>query len=153
MTAHEAGISRNEKEDMSKAQSLRVLALQSQDAIELLASKWRITILHLLRSGPLRHTQLQRAIEPISPKMLTQTLRGMERDGLIERHIHRVIPPHVEYQLNPMGESLIPLLRNLCHWAKANAKRRDEARHRFDHPTKDGDRARASSVSRTRPAQ
>ena len=146
-------ISLNKRKYMTKVQSLRVLALQSQDAIELLTSKWRITILHLLTSGPLRHNQLQRAIERVSPKMLTQTLRGMERDGLIARQIHRVIPPHVEYQLNPMGETLIPLLRNLCHWAKANAQRRDEARHRFDHPAKDGDRARSSSVSSTRPRQ
>jgi DNA-binding HxlR family transcriptional regulator len=143
-------ISLDEGKDMTKVQSLRVLALQSQDAIELLTSKWRITILHLLTSGPLRHNQLQRAIERVSPKMLTQTLRGMERDGLIARQIHKVIPPHVEYQLNPMGETLMPLLRNLCHWAKANAQRRDEARHRFDHPAKDGDRARSSSVSMAR---
>jgi DNA-binding HxlR family transcriptional regulator len=124
---------RDQKADMSKVQSLQALALQSQDAIELLSSKWRITILHLLRPGPLRHSDLQRGITLVSPKMLTQTLRGMERDGLIERSIHRVVPPHVEYQLSPMGQTLLPSLRNLCHWAKANAKWRDEARRRFDH--------------------
>src|SRR5258708_10377711 len=95
---------------MSKVQSLQALALQSQDAIELLSSKWRITILHLLRSGPLRHSDLQRGIKLVSPKMLTQTLRGMERDGLIERTIHRVVPPHVELHLITIGQTLIPLL-------------------------------------------
>lgn len=138
------------KADMSKVQSLRALALQSQDAIELLSSKWRITILHLLRSGPLRHSDLQRAIERVSPKMLTQTLRGMERDGLVERNVHQVVPPHVEYQLNPMGQTLIPLLRNLCHWAKANAKCRDEARRRFDHPSKNGSHTLRPAPARTR---
>ncbi len=139
-----------QKADVSKVQSLRARALQSQDAIELLSSKWRITILHLLRAGPLRHSDLQRGIERVSPKMLTQTLRGMERDGLIERNIHRVVPPHVEYQLNPMAETLIPLLGNLCHWAKANAKCRDEARRRFDYSPKDGRQTLPVTVARHR---
>lgn len=121
---------------MSKLQSIRMRALQSRDAIELLSDKWRIAILHLLTNGTLRHNELQRAIEHVSPKMLTQTLRRMERDGLIERQVHHFIPPHVEYQLAPMGKSVIPLLRNLCHWAKANAKSRDEARRQFDHSSK-----------------
>ena len=121
-----------QKIDMGNAPSLRARALQSQDAIELLSSKWRITVLHLLTPGPLRHAQLQRAIERVSPKMLTQTLRGMERDGLIERRIYKVVPAHVEYRLNPMAQSLVPLLRSLCLWARANTKNRDEARRRFD---------------------
>ena len=50
--------------------------------------------------------------------MLTQTLRGLERDGLIRREVHQTVPAHVEYELTAMGESVIPLLRNLCHWAK-----------------------------------
>jgi DNA-binding HxlR family transcriptional regulator len=56
----------------------------------------------------------------------------MERDGLIRRNVHNVIPPHVEYELTSMGRSIIPLLRELCHWAKANAKQRDRSRRRFD---------------------
>ena len=117
---------------MSKLQAIRVRALQSRDAIELLSNKWRVTILHLLTPGPLRASELQRAIPQVSPKMLTQTLRGLERDGLIGREVHKVVPPHVQYELTPMGESIIPLLRNLCHWAKANANTRDDARRRFD---------------------
>jgi DNA-binding HxlR family transcriptional regulator len=117
---------------MAKLQSLRARALQSRDAIELLSHKWRVAILHLLTSGPLRANELQRAIRKVSPKMLTQTLRRLERDGLIHRHVRNVIPPHVEYELTPMGESVIPLLRSLCHWAKANAENRDEARRQFD---------------------
>jgi DNA-binding HxlR family transcriptional regulator len=136
MVADFVETSLEQRVEMSKVQSLRALALQSQEAIELLSSKWRITILHLLRSGPLRHNELQRGIERVSPKMLTQTLRGMERDGLIDRKIHQVVPPHVAYQLNPMGQSLVPLLRDLCHWAKANAKCRDDSRRRFDHSSR-----------------
>ena len=117
---------------MGTVQSIRERALQSRDAIELLSSRWRITILHLLTSGPLRANQIQRGIEGVSPKVLTQTLRGLERDGLIAREVRNVVPPHVEYRLTDMGEQVIPLLRNLCHWAKRNAHKRDEARRVFD---------------------
>jgi DNA-binding HxlR family transcriptional regulator len=117
---------------MSKVQSSLTRALQSRDAIELLSNKWRVTLLHLLTGGALRAGELQNAVLEVSPKMLTQTLRGLERDGLIRRHVHQAVPAHVEYELTAMGESVIPLLRNLCHWAKANAKNRDEARRRFD---------------------
>ena len=135
---------------MSRLQTFRVRALQSRDAIELLSDKWRIVILHLLTSGALRHNELQRAIEQVSPKMLTQTLRGLERDGLIERQVHNVVPAHVEYRLTPMGESVIPLLRNLCHWAKANAKSRDDARRQFDDSSKNRSAIPVGSEIRSR---
>ena len=83
--------------------TLRKRALQSRDAIELLSSKWRVTVLHMLGPGPLRANELQRAIDKISPKVLTQTLRGMERDGLLERRVRQVVPAHVEYALTAMG--------------------------------------------------
>jgi DNA-binding HxlR family transcriptional regulator len=117
---------------MAKPPGLRTRALQSRHAIELLSDKWRITILHLLEPGPLRSGQLQRAIEGVSPKVLTQTLRRMERDGLISRKIYPVVPPRVEYQLTEMGASLISPLRGLCHWAEAHVKERDQARQEFD---------------------
>lgn len=115
-----------------KGSSLNARALQSRDAIQLLSDKWRIVVLHLLTPGPLRTSQLQRAIEGISAKMLTQTLRGLERDGLIERLVESVVPARVQYRLTPMGESVIPLLRDLCHWAKAHGKMRNAARKRYD---------------------
>jgi DNA-binding HxlR family transcriptional regulator len=118
---------------MSDAMLFRERALQSNDAIELLANKWRITILHILREGPLRTREIQTAIPEVSPKMMTQALRGMERDGLLVREVHNTGTRHVEYRLTPMGTSLIPPLQELCRWAKANVRRRDEARERFDH--------------------
>lgn len=112
--------------------SLKFTVLQSRDAIELLSDKWRIALLHLLEKGPLRNHALQSAIEEVSPKMLTQTLRRMERDGLIKRTVHRVSPPRVEYELTEMGSSVIAPIRKLCHWAKAHIGERDAARARFD---------------------
>jgi DNA-binding HxlR family transcriptional regulator len=64
--------------------------------------------------------------------VLTQTLRGMERDGLIHREIFNVVPPRVEYGLTNMGRSLIKPLVDLCHWAKAHIAERDQARSKFD---------------------
>jgi len=117
---------------MAKVVSIKDRALQSRDALELLSDKWRITVLHVLRDGPLRTRELQSGIDQISPKMLTQTLRGMERDGLIHRTVYSVVPPRVEYQLTDMGCSVLKPLQELCHWAKAHIAERDTARKRYD---------------------
>ena len=82
---------------MARILTLRERALESRDAIELVSNKWRIAILHLVTAGPLRTRDLQRALLNVSPKVLTQTLRAMERDGLIERTVFAVVPPRVEY--------------------------------------------------------
>ncbi len=112
--------------------TIRGRVLQSRDAIELLSDKWRIAILHVLELGPQRSGALQKAMPGVSPKVLTQTLRGMERDGLISRNVRTVIPRHVEYQLTSMGESVIAPLRELCHWAQSHVSERDKARRDFD---------------------
>ncbi len=117
---------------MARGPGLRSLALQSRDAIELLADKWRIVVLHLLRNGVLRTHELQEAIEGISAKVLTQTLRGMERDGLITRTAYPTAPSRVEYELTDMGRSVIKPVQELCHWARAHVAERDAARARFD---------------------
>ena len=136
---------------MARLPSISARALQSRDAIELLSSKWRVTILHLLTPSSLRANKLQRAIRKVSPKVLTQTLRGLERDGLIHRHVHNVIPPHVEYQLTPMGKSVIPLLHNLCLWATDHAAARDDARHRFDQSLKNSGAPRKALRTQNQP--
>ena len=118
---------------MARVLNLRARALESRDAIDLVANKWRIAVLHLLTPGPLRTRDLQRGLVDVSPKMLTQTLRSMERDGLIERTVFAAVPPRVEYHLSQMGRSLLGPLRELCLWARANSAERDEARRRFDH--------------------
>lgn len=111
---------------------LRAETLQSRDVVELLADKWRIPILHVLEKRVLRTHEIQSAMLRVSPKMLTQTLRGMERDGLVQRMIRPVAPPHVEYALTRMGRSVIKPLRVLCSWAESHVTERDAARKRFD---------------------
>jgi DNA-binding HxlR family transcriptional regulator len=117
---------------MAKILNLRERALESRDAIDLVANKWRIAVLHLLTPGPLRTRDLQRGLVDVSPKVLTQTLRSMERDGLIERTVFAMVPPRVEYRLSEMGRSVLGPLRELCLWARANSAARDAARQRFD---------------------
>ena len=122
--------------NISQISQLRAETLQSRDVVELLADKWRIPILHVLKKRVLRTHELQSAMRQVSPKMLTQTLRGMERDGLVERILRPVAPPHVEYKLTKMGRSVINPLRTLCRWAEAHVLERDAARERFDRVAK-----------------
>lgn len=133
---------------MAKILSVRQRALQSRDAIELVADKWRIAILHVLTPGAVRTGDLQRALPDVSPKVLTQTLRGLERDGLILRHAFPVVPPHVEYELTDMGRSVLAPLRELCLWAKANVAGRDAARLRYDQRLVEKGGAAASRLRR-----
>lgn len=110
----------------------REWVLESRTAVDLVADKWRLTILHALAPGALRHGQLQRCLGRISPKVLTQTLRGLERDGLVHREVYAVVPPKVEYSLTEMGTSLLDPLRALCHWAKDHSAGLKSARVKYD---------------------
>jgi DNA-binding HxlR family transcriptional regulator len=117
---------------MARRTKLQMTALQSREVIELLAEKWRIPVLHRLRQGPLRTHHLQDAIEGISSKVLTQTLCGMERDGLISRKVYPVAPPRVDYELTKLGASVIKPIQELCRWAELHVAERDAARLRYD---------------------
>jgi DNA-binding HxlR family transcriptional regulator len=90
---------------------------ESRQALDRIADKWTCLIVYALLDGPRRHGELLRAIGGISQKMLTQTLRGLERDGLVERTVIAAIPPHVEYALTPLGHTLSEPLVAICQWA------------------------------------
>lgn len=103
------------------------------DVIGAVADKWTMIVLETLEErGQLRFTQLARLIPAISQKMLTQTLRRMERDGMVTRTVHAVVPPRVDYALTPLGESLGAALCGVWHWAEANLERVAAARAAFD---------------------
>ena len=89
----------------------------SRQVLDRIGDTWSVLIVALLAGGPQRYTTLQRQIEGISPKMLTQTLRALERDGLITRTVHAVVPPRVDYALTPLGDSLFGLVAALEKWA------------------------------------
>ena len=89
-------------------------------------------VIYALSEGTKRHNRLQREVEGISQKMLTKTLRSLERDGLIRREVYPVVPPKVEYSLTPLGESLIGILTELCKWAEEHIEEVEAARADYD---------------------
>jgi DNA-binding HxlR family transcriptional regulator len=91
--------------------------LGSELALELVADKWFVLIVHQLKHGKRRYNELKRDIPGISQRMLTHTLRNMERDGLVDRTVYPVAPPKTEYSLTPLGMTLIEPLHALCSWA------------------------------------
>jgi len=88
----------------------------SRDVIGLLASKWVLLLIPLLRRGPRRNGDLMRGIAGVSQKMLTQTLRDLERHGLVARRDYLEVPPRVEYALTPLGDSLAKTIASLDDW-------------------------------------
>jgi len=97
------------------------------------ADKWTMILLEVLEeNGVQRFTQLARAVPDISQKMLTQTLRRMERDGMLTRTVHPVVPPRVDYALTPLGETLSEAFCGVWMWAEANLDRVERAREEFD---------------------
>ena len=97
------------------------------------ADKWTLLVLEELEDhGTCRFTELARRVPGISQKMLTQTLRAMERDGLVTRTVHPVVPPKVEYRLTALGHSLGEAFCGVWHWAGANLESVERARAAFD---------------------
>ncbi|MDQ0780000.1 DNA-binding HxlR family transcriptional regulator [Streptomyces aurantiacus] len=88
--------------------------------VGLLADKWTAVVLYGLSEGPVRHGELVELIGGISRKVLTQTLRRLGAHGLIHRHAYAEVPPRVEYELTPLGSTLLEPLHVLTDWAKAN---------------------------------
>ncbi|WP_176596543.1 MULTISPECIES: winged helix-turn-helix transcriptional regulator [Sphingobium] len=103
------------------------------DLIGRIADKWTLLVLELLEEkGTLRFTRIAEQVEGISQKMLTQTLRQMERDGLVTRTVHPVVPPRVDYALTPLGNSLSAAFCGVWVWAERNLDAVEESRRRFD---------------------
>lgn len=95
-------------------------ACPSRAILELIADKWTLLIMPALRRGPMRNGDLMRMIGGVSQKMLTQTLRELERNGLVRRIDHMEVPPRVEYELTELGRSLADTVRKLDGWAESH---------------------------------
>ncbi|GLY18774.1 helix-turn-helix transcriptional regulator [Kineosporia rhizophila] len=93
----------------------------SRVVLDHVTSKWGVLVVIALDGRTLRWGELRRAVQGISEKMLAQTLKTFEADGLVVRHARPVIPPHVEYSLTPLGQELVALLQPLLVWAANNA--------------------------------
>ncbi len=105
-------------------------ACPSRQALDRIGDKWTMLVIRVLDDGTLRYSDLQRRIGGVSQKMLTQTLRSLERDGLLERRVYPVVPPRVEYSLTPLGRSLVEPLDAICRWAERHLAEMLRARAR-----------------------
>ena len=103
-----------------------------RDVLDQMSGKWATLIILILANSPLRFGQLRRAVPDISQRMLTQTLRDLQRDGLISRQVFATLPPSVEYRLTPLGQSFLTPLEGLIHWAEAHFGAIEKARESFE---------------------
>jgi DNA-binding HxlR family transcriptional regulator len=94
--------------------------------------KWTVLVVGVLGDGPKRFSEIRRALGSISQRMLTLTLRGLERDGLVTRTVFPTIPPRVDYELTKLGRSLLKPVSGLGLWARQNRATIEDARRRFD---------------------
>ncbi|PVE21869.1 transcriptional regulator [Microvirga sp. KLBC 81] len=100
--------------------------------LDRLADKWALLVLNRLREESVRFNQLRRDVEGVSQKVLTQTLRNLERDGLIHRQVFPTVPVTVEYSLTPLGQTLTKTVAALAHWAEENFDAVLAAQQSFD---------------------
>ena len=104
----------------------------SRQVLKRVGDKWTVLIIGILERGTIRFGSLRREVEGISQKMLTQTLRNLERDGLIKREVFAEVPVRVQYSLTKMGRSLIPVLKPLIQWSEAHLIEIEKAQQEFD---------------------
>jgi DNA-binding HxlR family transcriptional regulator len=100
--------------------------------LDRVGDKWSVLLVSLLGDGPMRFNELRRSIEGISQRMLTLTLRGLERDGLVNRTVFPTIPPRVDYELTELGRTLLEPVLALGAWADKHRSAVQQARERFD---------------------
>ena len=102
------------------------------EVLSRVGDKWTVLVVSTLGDGPKRFNELRKALGSISQRMLTLTLRGLERDGLVTRTVYPTVPPRVEYALTKLGRSLLEPVSELGLWARRNRSVIEEARARFD---------------------
>ena len=105
---------------------------RAREVLQRVGDKWSVLAIDLLGQGTMRFTELHRAIDGITARMLTVTLRGLERDGIVTRTIHPVIPPRVEYTLTPMGRTLLDTIGQLVDWTDSHLPEIQAARAAYD---------------------
>ena len=127
-----SAIERFSRYQSGDAQSVEPVHCPVRDVLDRVGGKWSILMIMTLATRPQRFSELHRAVRDISKRMLTQTLRDLERDGLITRHVFPTKPPSVEYRLAPLGQSLLEPMATLIDWADTRYPDIDAARGRFD---------------------
>ena len=103
-----------------------------REVLNRVGDKWSVLVVRILGDGPRRFGELKKRIDGISQRMLTLTLRGLERDGLVTRTVFPTIPPRVDYELTSLGRTLLVPIQALAGWADRNRQKIQDARTRFD---------------------
>jgi DNA-binding HxlR family transcriptional regulator len=103
-----------------------------REILDRVGDKWSLFVIFRLGAGPRRFTELRHSVDGISQRMLTVTLRGLERDGIVTRTVHPVVPPRVDYELTKMGQALIDAVGSLMAWADTHLDDVDAARAAYD---------------------
>ena len=107
-------------------------AAVSSEVLSRVGDKWSVLVVSTLGGGPMRFNEIRRGLGSISQRMLTLTLRGLERDGLVKRTVFPTVPPRVDYELTALGCSLLKPVNDLSDWAQRNRALMEQARQRFD---------------------
>ena len=110
----------------------RQAGCRTREVLDIVADKWSLLVVRNLSAGPRRFTELKRGIDGISQRMLTLTLRSLERDGILTRTVHNVMPPNVSYQLTPMGTTLLEATAPLLEWSTRHLALIDAARAEYN---------------------
>jgi len=105
---------------------------RAREVLQRVGDKWSVQVIDLLGQDSRRFSELHRAIDGITSRMLTVTLRGLERDGLVARTIHPVIPPRVDYELTPLGRTLLDTIGQLVTWTDVHLAEIETARAAYD---------------------
>jgi DNA-binding HxlR family transcriptional regulator len=124
---HTEGTGRGPSSLVASTQSCAI-----RDLLDRLADKWSLLVVELLGEGTKRFSELRREIDGISQRMLTRTLRQLERDGLVAREVHPVVPPRVDYSLTPLGATLLDAVQPLVAWTRAHRDEIASARDTYD---------------------
>ncbi|WP_171165558.1 helix-turn-helix domain-containing protein [Streptomyces sp. I05A-00742] len=118
--------------DVRAAYDAYLAECPARQLLDRISNKWVSLIVNALAAGPQRYGDLSRRLASVSQKMLTQTLRSLERDGLVERTVTPTVPVRVDYALTPLGEGLIPVMQAIKGWAEGNMDEVLAARERYD---------------------
>ena len=120
-----------EEAEVMKPADISHTACSYTHVLDIISNKWTALVIYSLENGTIRYGEIKRRIEGISQKMLTQTLRQLERDGLVSRKVTPSVPPIVDYTLTPLGETLIPCMKMLKGWAAEHYPSVQKARESY----------------------
>jgi DNA-binding HxlR family transcriptional regulator len=132
MTAWSIGMSEESVVGLEKACEVPGTRALVRDIFTMTGDRWSMPVIRALEDGPVRFTALMTLVEGISHRMLTRTLRSLERDGLVSRTSYPESPPRVEYELTELGETLSEPVRAFIRWTQQHQDEIEESRRRFD---------------------